>query len=227
MPPKRVVASARRPHANILNVRFNPSFSLGDVGTVKRLIQENPWATIVSMTGAGLVASHYPVMLDEQREEISVLSHVGRPDEELHELGQHEVMVIIQGPHGYISPSWYGDGPAVPTWNFIVAHLYGVPEILSGEDNLEVLGRLVDHFEEHVARPHHLHRSEADSTFERSLSRGTVGFRLTPSRITAKQKMSQNKSAETSAAVLGHLEGDGPYANSALAREMRLAQPEI
>ena len=227
MSPERAAASASRRHANILNVRFNPSFSLDDVETVKRLIRENPWATIVSTTGAGLVASHYPVMLDEQREEISVLSHVGKPDEQLHELGQHEVILIVQGPHGYISPSWYGDAPAVPTWNFIVAHLYGVPEILSGEDNLEVLGRLVDHFEQHVPQPHPLHRSEADSTFERSLSRGTVGFRLTPSRVTAKQKMSQNKPAETATAVLGHLDGDGPYANSALAREMRLAQPEI
>ena len=102
--PKRMAASARRRHANILNVRFNPSFSLDDVETVKRLIRENPWATIVSTTCAGLVASHYPVMLDEQREEISVLSHVGKPDEELHELGQHEVILIVQGPHGYISP---------------------------------------------------------------------------------------------------------------------------
>ena len=99
--PKRVAASARRRHANILNVRLNPAFSLDDVGTVKRLIRENPWATIVSTTGAGLVASHYPVMLDEQREEMSGLSHVGRPDEELHELGQHEVILIVQGPHGY------------------------------------------------------------------------------------------------------------------------------
>jgi transcriptional regulator len=195
------------------------------MGTVKRLIRENPWATMVSMTSAGLVASHYPVLLDEQREQISVVGHVGRPDEELHELGTHELILIIQGPHGYISPSWYGPAPAVPTWNFIVAHLYGVPEILSAEDNLEVLGQLVDHFERLVDEPHPLHRSDADSIFERALSQGTVGFRLTPTRITAKRKMSQNKSAEDFATVLAHLEGDGPYADSSLAREMRRARP--
>jgi transcriptional regulator len=205
-------------------VRSNPQFSLDDTATIKRLIRENPWATLVSMTSAGLVASHYPVLLDEQREEISVVSHVGRPDEELHELGEHELILIVQGPHGYISSSWFGAAPAVPTWNFIVAHLHGVPEILSADDNLEVLGLLVDHFERRVAQPRLLHRSEADSAFERALSSGTVGFRLTPSRITAKRKMSQNKSAEIFTTVLEQLEGEGPYADSSLAREMRLAR---
>ena len=87
-----------------------------------------------------------------------------------------------------------------------------------------MLARLVDHFEKHVAEPRPLHRSGADSEFERALSRGTVGFRLTPSRITAKQKMSQNKPAEVVTTVLAQLEGDGPYADSSLAREMRLAR---
>ena len=189
-------------------------------------IDQHDFALLVT-SGGGLIASQVPFLTEHRHEKLYLLGHLARPNPQAAELDGVEVMVIFPGPHAYISPGWYAAGPAVPTWNFIVAHLYGVPEILSGEDNLEVLGRLVDHFEERVARPHHLHRSEADSTFERSLSRGTVGFRLTPARITAKQKMSQNKSAETSTAVLGQLDGDGPYANSALAREMRLAQPEI
>ncbi len=65
----------------------------------------------------------------------------------LHGLGESEVLVIVQGPHGYISPSWYAE-PAVPTWNFVSAHLSGVPEILTTEENLRVLERLVDHFEQ-------------------------------------------------------------------------------
>ena len=178
-------------------MRSNPHFSLDDPATIKRLIRENPWATLVSTTSAGLVASHYPVLLDEGGEEISILSHVGRPDDQLHELGEHEMMVIVQGPHGYISSSWYGAAPAVPTWNFIVAHLHGVPELLSAEANLEVLGQLVNHFEQHVAEPWPLHRSDADSEFERALSRGIVGWRTT---------------------VLAQLEGGGPCGLPACAR---------
>ena len=51
----------------------------------------------------------------------------------------------MQGPHGYISPGWYGEVHSVPTWNHVTAHLYGVPEMLSDEENLAVLDRLVDH----------------------------------------------------------------------------------
>lgn len=62
-----------------------------DPEEVKRLIGNNPWATFVSATSNGLVASHYPVLLDESATDITVLSHFGRPDDELHELGQHQM----------------------------------------------------------------------------------------------------------------------------------------
>ncbi|MDP3208311.1 MAG: FMN-binding negative transcriptional regulator, partial [Rhodoglobus sp.] len=74
-------------------MRQTPDFLLTDPDEVKRLIRENPWATIVSNTATGLVASHYPVLLEENEEQISIVSHVGKPDEKLHELGEHEVLV--------------------------------------------------------------------------------------------------------------------------------------
>lgn len=62
-------------------MRHTPRYLLTDVGEVKRLVRENPWATIVSPTSTGLVASHYPVLLDEAAEGIVLLSHVGRVDD--------------------------------------------------------------------------------------------------------------------------------------------------
>jgi transcriptional regulator len=205
------------------SVRKNPYYELTDVDQVKRLVRENPWATLVSNSSTGLVASHYPILLDEEREELSIVTHVGRPDEKVHELAEHELLVIVQGPHGYISSSWYGEYIEVPTWNFIVAHLSGVPEVLGEEENFEVLSRLVEHFEQHVAHPRPLDATPEVAADARRDSRGTVGLRLVPTRIVAKQKMSQNKPPEIVANVLGELEGDGAYANESLAREMRLA----
>jgi len=141
----------------------------------------------------------------------------------VHELGEHELLVIVQGPHGYISPSWYGDHIEVPTWNFIAAHLSGVPKILDPEENFEVLTRLVGHFESRVTNPRPLDSSPEVAADARRDSRGTIGLRLVPTRIVAKRKMSQNKSSEIVETVLGELEGDGPYASPELAREMRLA----
>lgn len=202
-------------------MRQNPSFTLAETGEIKRLIRENPWVTMVSAAGGGLVASHYPVLLDESRDDLSILSHVGRPDEQLHELGRHELLVIIQGPHGYVSPGWYDANPAVPTWNFVAVHLSGVPEILTDEENWRVLGALVDHFEDRMPSPRRMTGTPENADYASRIMSGTVGFRLTPTKIVAKNKMSQNKSQQTVDRIIGELSGPGPYANAALAAEMR------
>ncbi len=206
-------------------MRRTPVFALSEREEIKRLIRENPWATIVSHTDKGeLVASHYPVILDESPEAedaIVLLSHVGRPDERLHELGRHELLVIIQGPHGYISPTWYAELPSVPTWNFVTAHLFGMPEILSDEENLRVLETLVDHFEHRLPEPYRLADTVEDAEFAARTATGTVGFRLTVSRLVAKNKMSQNQPVETVERIIAELEGDGPYSSAALASQMR------
>lgn len=202
-------------------MRQNPSFALSDTDEIKRLIRENPWAIMVSNASDGLVASHYPVLLDDDSDDLSIVSHVGKPDEQLHELVQHELLVIIQGPHGYISPGWYDAKPAVPTWNFTVAHLSGVPEILSDDENYSVLSRLVEHFEGRMPHPRLIQPPAADAEYAKRIMTGTVGFRLTPTKIVAKNKLSQNRPAETVDMIIRELGGDGPYASEALAAEMR------
>ncbi|MGY4857108.1 FMN-binding negative transcriptional regulator [Cryobacterium sp. AP23] len=205
-------------------MRDNPSFALDEVDEVRRLVREHPWVTLVSHTTAGdLVASHYPVILDPTAAagEIVLLSHVGRPDEQLHELGAHELLVIVQGPHGYISPGWYDAKPAVPTWNFVTAHLHGTPELLGDAENLRVLADLVDHFEDRMEQPRRMNGTLENAAYAERIVAGTVGFRLRVTRFTAKNKMSQNKPAETVERIIAELEGDGPYASVPLAAEMR------
>ncbi len=203
-------------------MRHNPKHADTDPATVRRLIAANPWATIVSQSSAGLVASHYPVLLDEDADDLAVYTHVGRPDEQVHEFGTGEVMLIVAGPHGYISPSWYSDaGTPVPTWNFSVAHCYGTPQILDADANLRVLTRLVDHFERHVDDPLPL-----DQEFGAGLARGTVGIRIPITRFVCKVKMSQDKDDQSQRQVLAALRRPGPYASAALADEMERAHAE-
>lgn len=204
-------------------MRQNPSFTLADVSEMRHVIAANPWATIVSDGPEGLVSSHYAVLLDDDRDDLTVVAHVGRPDDLIHGLGERELLVVFQGPHGYISPGWYGDVAAVPTWNYTAVHLAGVPEILSAQENLDVLDRLVAHFETRMPDPRLMWERPNDEAFVSRLAAGTVGFRLTPTRVVAKRKLSQNKPAETVETVIAELEGDGPYAQPELAREMRRA----
>jgi transcriptional regulator len=211
-------------------MRNNPNFALDEVDEVRRLVREYPWVTVVSPTGAGeLVASHYPVILDPAAadDEIVLLSHVGRPDERLHELGAHEILVIVQGPHGYISPGWYDAAPAVPTWNFVTAHLHGTPELLSDAENLRVLADLVDAFEDRLPQPRRMNGTIENAAYAARIVSGTVGFRLRVTRFTAKNKMSQNKPADVVERIVAELDGDGPYQNPELAARMRHSRPGL
>ena len=197
-------------------MRHTPRYVMADPEEVKRLIRGNAWATFVSPASTGLVASHYPVILDDERDELTIISHFGRPDDEIHELGQHQVLVIIQGPHDYISPSWYGPGDIVPTWNHVTAHLYGTPQILSDDENYQMLSRLTDHFESHYPGGHSLSEDEAGT---RRIAKGTVGLRMRVDRFDARAKLSQNKTPD----VVENITVNVADCNPALAHEMRRA----
>ncbi|MGV9193191.1 FMN-binding negative transcriptional regulator [Microbacterium sp. MC2] len=209
-------------------MRQNPSFAMTDLAELRRVIDENPWMILVSDAPEGMVASHYAVLLDEDRDDLTIVGHVGKPDDAILGLGERELLVIVQGPHGYISPGWYGDVAAVPTWNFVSVHLSGVPEILSTEENLRVLDRLVARFEKTLPHPRLMWEPPNDEDFVRRLERGTVGFRLTPTKVVAKRKLSQNKTDEMVDTIITELEaGSGPYTDPRLPAEMRRAHDSI
>jgi transcriptional regulator len=197
-------------------VRENPLFEVTDPEVVADLIRANPWATLVSATSNGLIASHYPVLLDEEADGLTLLTHLGRPDDRLHELGGEEVMFVFQGNHGYVSPGWYAaEEMRVSTWNFTVAHCHGVPELLGEEENLRVLGRLVERFERELPEPALL-----DPEYGAPIARGTVGLRVPVDRFVCKRKLSQNKGEQTRRQVIAALREPGPYRHPELADEM-------
>lgn len=195
-------------------MRRTPRYLMTDPEEVKRLIRGNSWATFVSNTSNGLIASHYPVILDEDAEELTIISHFGQPDDRMHELGEHEILVIIQGANDYISASWYEPGDLVSTWDHMTAHLYGVPEILSDEENYQMLSKLTDMFEQHYPNGRSLSEDEAGTRRE---AKGSVGLRMRVTRFDARAKLSQNKPPEVFERIATELESRNPE----LSHEMR------
>jgi transcriptional regulator len=194
-------------------------YAITDVAEVRALVRDHGWATLVTAAPAGPVVSHLPVLLDpDDSQGLAVLGHLARADADLHGLGQHEVALVVQGPHGYVSPSFYVSGPYVPTWNFVVAHLYGRPEVLGPDATYEVLDRTVDHFERDRAAPWRL---ASVAAYAHRIAGGTVAFRLRPDRVAGKAKLSQDKPAADVLGVVAALERDPTHANAALAAAMR------
>ena len=193
-------------------MRIKDAFRLDDVEAARAIVRAHPFATIVT---ADLRATHMPCLLDDDDADgLTVLGHVAREDPAYEGLAE-PLLLIFQGPHGYVSASWYGSD-TIPTWNHVTLHVRGIPERF--DDAMPVLQRTVDHFEAGVERPWSLDRMGETA---REMADRVIAFRLRAASWHAEAKLSQDKPADERARVLAGLERPGPYANVALAAAMR------
>ncbi|MEV0974015.1 FMN-binding negative transcriptional regulator [Microtetraspora glauca] len=194
-------------------------YALDDPEALRGLIRDHGWATLVTVSAEGeLVVTHLPVIPDPETPGPAVVGHLARTDPAARGLGERPVVLVVQGPHGYVSPAFYEAGPYVPTWNHVTVHLHGTPRPLGPEETYEVLSATVDHFES--ARPEPFRMADVEG-YARRIAPGTTGFRLMPSRVVGKAKLSQDKPAEIVERVIRALDTDDVHRNPALADAMR------
>ncbi|WP_411375796.1 FMN-binding negative transcriptional regulator [Arthrobacter sp. MPF02] len=182
-------------------------------------------ANLVTMTGGGLLATLLPLVFEPSVGEHGALhGHLARNNPQALAPMQGEALVILQGPDAYISPSWYPSkaehGRVVPTWNYTTAHVYGGLRI---HDDAGWLAR-------HVRRLTRLHEDgrehpwsvdDAPDRFIAGQLRAIVGVELVISRIEAKEKLSQNRSAADAAGVVAGLRASGQEAGAAAVERAR------
>ena len=199
------------------------AFRADDIDTLHAFMQEYNFAALVTQQNGELLASHLPFLLDTQCGPYGTLmAHMARANPQWQTLaGTAEVLVIFQGPHTYVSPSWYEDDVAlsVPTWNYTVVHAYGTPRLI--EDNsvaYGVLQALVQMHEAHFEKPWAL--QPLDGSMQNKL-RGIVAFEIQITRLEGKFKLSQNRSANDQRRVLAALEGSSDAESAGVAAFMR------
>jgi transcriptional regulator len=95
------------------------AFKVVDSQEVDTFLEKYDFATLVSFAGDGLIASHIPVIATRGPFGIVIRGHVARGNSHWTLMdGKTDSIAIFHGPHGYVSPTWYSAGPAVPTWNY-------------------------------------------------------------------------------------------------------------
>jgi transcriptional regulator len=192
-------------------VHIKEAFRLDSIEAARSLVRAHPFATIVTRS---LRATHMPCLLDEAAQALTIVGHVACADPASREL-DGRVLLVFQGPHGYVSASWYRDD-TIPTWNHVTLHVRGTPEPI--DDALPVLRATVARFEAAVEHPWSLDRM-GDTA--REMADQVVAFRLRADSWHAEAKLSQDKPEEERARVLAGLQAPGPYANGPLAAAMR------
>ncbi|NMW23788.1 MAG: transcriptional regulator [Rhodanobacter sp. RIFOXYA1_FULL_67_6] len=174
------------------------------------LIRAYPFATLVTRAADGLTANHLPFELVGE----VLHGHVARGNE-LARLGGAEVLLVFQGPDGYISPNWYPSkhetGREVPTWNYAVVHVHGRLRVIDDAAWLRrLLETLTDHHEAGQPQPWKI--SDAPDDHIGTSLRAIVGLEVSIDRIEGKFKLSQNHPARNRAGVIAGLrerDGDG------------------
>lgn len=206
-----------------------PRYQL-DLTAARALVARYSRATIVTAGPGGLRATYGFCLLEDagtegvELEDFTVIGHIARGDPQAADIeAAVPALLVFDGPHGYISASWYApDVTQVPsTWDYSAVHLHGTPEVLRDEEGFEVVRRTLEH-QEQAIDPSSRFRLEGDAlTFSQQLFPGIVPFRLRPTRIEAKAKLSQDYPEPVVRRVVERLEEPGPYCNPALAADMR------
>ena len=180
----------------LVSMYIPPVYKNTNAEQVRTFIRENAFGILVSAEkeGAAPLATHLPLELEkESGPEMYLYGHFARANPHWKNLidGQ-EVLCIFNGPHSYVSSSWYQD-EEVPTWNYISVQVHGVYEQLDEEALLASLHRMVDKYEKGSAEPVSLH-DMSEKTMRQI--RGIVGFRIRITQIEAAYKLSQGREAD-------------------------------
>jgi transcriptional regulator len=192
-------------------------FKINDENVIFNLIEENSFATLISQHNGEPYASHLPFVLN--KDERALYGHFARANGQWKDIEKQQVLVIFQGPHCYISPSWYETKDAVPTWNYVAAHVYGEMEILENEAEVfDSLQQMVKKYE----NPNSSYQlDDVDSSYVEGLSKGIVGFKINITRMEGKAKLSQNHSVERQELVIQQLEKASVENNKKIADLMK------
>jgi transcriptional regulator len=194
-----------------------PHFRVDDPQALHALMERNAFGTLVSSGASGLHVSHIPFVVDRGDRGVRLLGHVARANEHWEALGSADhVTAIFQGPHGYISPSWYSQHPSVPTWNYAVVHAHGKASLMDEAGLHDLLMRLSATYEAGNAKPWKM--SELPADYVATMLKSIVGFEIAVARLEGKFKLSQNRPAEI-ARVIERLEARGEPALAGLMRE--------
>jgi transcriptional regulator len=200
------------------------AFRVVDREIVHRFIATYGFAVVVSQGREGPFATHVPLVIERDGDRDVLLGHVARANPHWRSFdGKNEALAIFQGPHAYVSPSWYATSPAVPTWNYAVVHVYGRPRVVEDGARVRViLERLVAQYEAAM-------QSEPWSTaalppdYAERMMTAIVGFEMEVDRFEAKLKLGQNRSREDIQGVVEGLTDRGGPSDRALAELMRAA----
>lgn len=189
-----------------------------DLKEIKDFLVNNSFGILVNQVDGKPWATHIPLELDVDKNGKDILAgHIAKANPQWKHFSENQqVLCIFNGPHSYISSSWYTE-EEVPTWNYIAVHIYGTLKILDEEAVLASLHKLVDKYERSSSEPISLHDMSSKTM---SQIRGIVGFQIAIEDIQATFKLSQGREQDHPK-IISALEEQSDPGSQAIAKCMQ------
>ena len=188
-----------------------------DIQEIKSIMLEHQFVTIITNDGDKPIATHVPINIHEKNGEIYVTGHLAKNNDQWRLLNKaSNVLIIFQGPHAYISSTWY-EKEDVPTWNYQSVHVYGDSRLLSESELIEDLTYLLNKYEGH---------RENGATWDnmsentRKQINGIIGFEIEVKEIQAAYKLSQTRTEQDKNNIISKLKESGDHLDIAIAKIM-------
>lgn len=171
-------------------------FAEHDQDKIVDLMQKYPFAMLITTNDGEPYVTHLPLTYDPDNGSNGkgkIIGHMARSNPQWRHLAEGQrALVVFEGPHAYISPTWY-QSPGVPTWNYAVVHLRGKAELIEDAERLNaLLDDLITTHEPTLPRPW---QKNVPEDKQQMLLEMIVGFEIDVSDISAKFKLNQNRSA--------------------------------
>ncbi len=188
-----------------------------DLKEIKDFLMHNSFGILVNQVDGKPWASHIPLELDKDKEGKDILvGHIAKANPQGKAFDSNtEILCIFNGPHAYISSSWYKE-EEVPTWNYIAVHVYGRLKVLNEEETMASLHKLVDKYEENSKNPISLHDMSPKTLRQ---VKGIIGFQIEITAIQAAYKLSQTRT-EDHPKITSELIDQSDAGSKAIAQEM-------
>jgi len=193
-----------------------------DKQKILEFLTQNDFATLVTYDGEKPTASHLLMEVIEDGEKLFVNGHMSKANPLWKTFEKNpEALIIFQGPHTYISPTWYNH-VNVPTWNYQAVHIYGSPRIVTDHDEAYLLLKnLINRYESGS----HYRLETLPQDFVEKEMKGIVAFQVKVTRIEANYKLSQNRKDEDYHHIVSQLEGRDDEMSHGVAEAMKIKRP--
>lgn len=149
------------------------------------------FGTLIITNNSDPVLSHLPFVIEDDHIDM----HLVRSNPIARAVtSATNAKLAVTGPHGYISPDWYGTEDQVPTWNYTAVHFSGRLTPLPSEQLEDVLNSISAEFEQRLLPKTPWTTEKMDNDVRVKMMRMIQPFRFEIEDMETTFKLNQNKS---------------------------------